>query len=100
MHTVKPIDTQSIHEFMNHILIVTVEELNVIKCLGSAVSEYLSPKFKCAPSYTYRNKGFFLRASDYQYFLEQCGLTTRQIANGILKAFRLIAYLCGNLEYI
>jgi len=85
MHTIKPLDTQIIDEIMNHKLIVTVEEHSVIGGLGSAVSEYLSQKLKHPPHLIIGIEDFFPKAGDYQYLLEQCGLTPRQITDKILS---------------
>jgi transketolase len=85
MHTIKPIDTSVIDEACNKKLIVTVEEHNVIGGLGGAVSEYKS-SINNAPRQLFIGiPDTFPKVGDYQYLLEQNGLTASQIAERILS---------------
>lgn len=83
MHTIKPLDEDSIDGLLEHKLIVTIEEHNIIGGLGSAVAEYLAPKEKKPPQIIIGIDDFFPRAGDYHYLLNECGLTTEQIVEKI-----------------
>ncbi|MHB8062983.1 MAG: transketolase family protein [Ruminiclostridium sp.] len=83
MHTIKPLDNEAIDRLLKHRLIVTVEEHNVIGGLGSAVAECLAPKANKPPHIILGIGDFFPHAGDYQYLLEQCGLTVPQIVNRV-----------------
>ena len=64
----------------------TVEEHNVIGGLGSAVSEYLSRYRKSPLQLSIGINDFFPKPGEYQYMLQQCGLTPEQIAQNILSS--------------
>jgi len=83
MHTIKPIDEESIDAQMHKKLLVTVEEASVVGGLGSAVSEYLAPKRNKPAQLMIGINDFFPHAGSYQYLLEQCGLTDNKIADRI-----------------
>lgn len=85
MHTIKPLDTEAVDSVLNHKLIVTVEEHNIIGGLGSAVAEYLSPKRCRPPQLLIGINDFFPHAGDYEYLLGQCGLTVPQISEKVLN---------------
>jgi transketolase len=87
VHTIKPIDINSIKEACKSKLIVTVEEHNIIGGLGSAVSENLSsikgsPKLLSLGINDYYSKG-----GEYKYLLNKYGLTSEKIVESILKNF-------------
>lgn len=89
MHTIKPIDVRAIDDANeNHKLIVTVEEHSVIGGLGGAVAEHLAKKGKHIPQLFIGVKDFFPHAGNYQYQLEQCGLTANHIKSRILEKVR------------
>lgn len=83
MHTVRPLDRLTIDRTLSHKLIVTVEEHSIHGGFGSAVAEYLAPISHKPPQLMLGVNGFFPHAGDYQYLLEQCGLTAEQIAQEI-----------------
>ena len=89
MHTIKPLDTDTIQAAcMNSKLIVTVEEHSIIGGLGGAVAEYL-----CGLPFASRQliigiPDAFQNAGDYQYLLERNGLTGSQIAEKIAGSFQ------------
>ena len=89
MHTIKPIDKAAIENAVHkNKLIVTVEEHSVIGGLSSAVAECVS-SYKNKPSQLAIGiNDFFPKPGDYQFMLNQCGLTSEQIAekiSGVLK---------------
>ncbi len=87
IHTIKPIDEVAITKAIKkNKPIVTVEEHNVIGGLGSAVSEYLSRYRKSPLQLSIGINDFFPKPGEYQYMLQQCGLTPEQIAQNILSS--------------
>lgn len=87
MHTIKPLDTETIDEILDRKMIVTVEEATIVGGLGSAVAEYIAPKKNTPAQLMLGIKDFFPHAGCYQYLLQQCGLTADQIADDIERAF-------------
>lgn len=65
-------------------LIVTVEEASIVGGLGSAVAETLAPITQKPPQLLLGIRDFFPHAGSYGYLLEQCRLTTGQIAEDII----------------
>ncbi len=88
MHTVKPLDTESVDRALDKKMIVTVEEASVIGGLGSAVSEYLAPRTEKPLQIMIGIPDSFPHAGSYNYLLEQCRLTGKQIAESILSALQ------------
>lgn len=85
IHTIKPIDTETILKSKNKKLIVSVEEHNIIGGLGSAISEVVAKE-------TIFPKQIFIGVNDeygscgsYQFMLEKHGLTPLKIVDTILK---------------
>jgi transketolase len=88
MHTIKPLDTSIIQDICTHSkLIVTVEEHSVIGGLGGAVAEYLSGIPNTPRQIKIGISDTFQKVGDYQYLLEQNGLTGSQIAEKIANSF-------------
>jgi len=87
VHTIKPIDINSIKEACNSKLIVTVEEHNIIGGLGSAVSENLS-SIKGSPKLLSLGiNDSYSKGGEYKYLLNKYGLTSEKIVDNILKNF-------------
>lgn len=81
MHTIKPLDEEAvINASNNHKLLVSVEEHSIYGGLGSAVSEVLSNKANHAPLSIMGIEDLFVKPGDYQYQIEQSGLSADQIA--------------------
>lgn len=87
MHTIKPLDFQSIENVKNHKLIVTVEEHSIIGGLGGAVAEYLSG-VDSAPLLRIGIEDSFAHAADYSKLIEQYELTPESIASKIVLRLR------------
>ncbi len=91
MHTIKPLDTEIINAACRDVkLIVTVEEHTVIGGLGGAVAEYLSGKPPGPRQLTIGVPDAFQKAGNYQYLLEQNGLTGPQIAERMSSTFNIL----------
>ena len=88
MHTIKPLDKEAIRTACaTSKMIVTVEEHSVIGGLGGAVAEYLCGLPSAPRQLIIGIPDAFQKAGDYQYLLEQCGLTGSQIAEKIDGTF-------------
>lgn len=85
MHTIKPLDEDAINAASKtHKLIVTAEEHSVYGGLGSAVSEVVARNKEHAPLDIIGINDLFVKPGDYQYQIEQSGLTAEQIADRII----------------
>ncbi len=86
MHTIKPLDSSVIERARKeYSMIVVVEEHSVNGGLGSAVARYLAKENRHPPLLNIGIPDFFPHAGDYNYQLEQCGLTAVQIKNKIFQ---------------
>ena len=83
MHTVKPLDRDSID--LNKKLIVTVEEHSIIGGLGSAVADVLSQYVSHPKLLKLGINDRFVPVGSYKYLLQQCGLDIESIKNEIIK---------------
>ncbi|WP_321504125.1 transketolase C-terminal domain-containing protein [uncultured Methanoregula sp.] len=93
MHTIKPLDTEAIDTACTGPnLIVTVEEHSVIGGLGGAVAEYLCARPSAPRQLIIGMPDAFQVAGDYQYLLDQNGLTGPHIAERIASAFNTRAH--------
>jgi transketolase len=92
VHTIKPLDVQTIKDSLNSKLFVSVEEHNIIGGLGSAISEYLAEQVKKAPLLRLGVKDTFSVVGDYEYLLEQHRLLPEQIAEDILAKYNSITH--------
>jgi transketolase len=84
MHTIKPLDTESIDLASDKKLIVSVEEHSIIGGLGSAISEYTSRKSSSPRQVFIGVPDTFPQPGDYKYLLEKNNLTGPQIAARII----------------
>ena len=87
MHTIKPIDKVAIEKAASSTsLIVGVEEHNILGGLSSAIAEYLYSRGNSPPLLSLGIQDIFLKPGNYQYMLEQSGLTPEGISTNILNA--------------
>jgi len=88
MHTIKPIDVDTIEQISkSHNLIVTVEEHSIIGGLGSAVSEYLSTMNQKPPLLLIGIPDRYGKAGSYGSLLQKRLLNPDQIANTIANRY-------------
>jgi transketolase len=85
INTIKPIDKEAIVKEKFCKLIVSVEEHTIIGGLGSALSEILSEEGNMPKLLRIGIDDRFSSVGDYQYLLEQNGLTPSKIAELIEK---------------
>jgi transketolase len=91
MHTIKPLDKETIKKCSSSVLFVSVEEHNIIGGLGTAISEYLSCEHNFPPLLRLGVMDKFSHPGDYLYLLEQNRLMPPEIAEDILKMYNSIA---------
>lgn len=86
MHTVKPLDTELLERAVaSKKLVVTIEEGFVHGGLGSIVGEWMMEQGQMPKLVRMGVEDKFPHAGGYEYLLEQCGLTTEQIVEKIIK---------------
>lgn len=83
MHTIKPLDGNVIDRTAK--LIVTIEEHNIVNGLGSAISDYLTENCLSIPLLKLGVKDCFSQVGDYNYLLDQHGLTPEKITESIIN---------------
>lgn len=83
VHTIKPIDKDTILKNCGKKLLVSVEEHNVVGGLGTAIADVLSEQRNSAPLLKLGVQDHFMPVGDYGYLVEQAGLTPEQIAASI-----------------
>ena len=87
MHTIKPIDKDAIKNAASKTsLIVSVEEHNMLGGLGSAIAECLSSYENSPRLLTLGIQDCFLKPGNYEFMLQQSGLTPDSIKTQILSA--------------
>ena len=86
MHTIKPVDKDSLDSILNHRLVVCVEEANVIGGLGSAVAEYMASKRNSPVVQIFGINDCFPHAGSYKFMLDKLELDAPHIAERIKKA--------------
>ncbi|MFZ4522710.1 MAG: transketolase family protein [Bacteroidales bacterium] len=91
MHTIKPLDTETINREINSArLVVTVEEHSIKGGLGGAIAEHLSSYPDHPGLLILGMEDEFQPAGDYHYMLEQNGLLPEQIAFSISQQYLLL----------
>ena len=83
IHTIKPIDRECILANSDKKLMVSVEEHNVIGGLGTAIADVISETRNTPPLLKIGVQDHFMPVGDYNYLVEQAGLTPAQIAENI-----------------
>ena len=90
VHTIMPIDKESLFKALSAKIIVTVEEHSIVGGLGSTVAEVLSEIKEKPPQLIIGVSSEYKPAGSYEYMLEQYGLTDNFISKKILKKYREI----------
>lgn len=83
VHTIKPIDKEAIQNNCGKKLMVSVEEHNVVGGLGTAIADVLSEQSHTPVLMKIGVQDHFMPVGDYNYLVEQAGLTPEQIALSI-----------------
>lgn len=87
IHTISPIDKETIIDSKNAKLVVTLEEHSINGGIGSLVAEIFSECKDMPILLRLGVKDFFEKIGDYQYLLQQSRLTPELIAEDILTKF-------------
>lgn len=91
IHTIKPLDTELLTQIINnHKLIVTVEEHFKTGGLGEAVATFKADMAKAPPQMLLGIPDMFPKAGEYNWMLQQCGLSAPQIVEAISKKYKEI----------
>ena len=90
MHTIKPIDTEILEQIADHKLVVTIEEHMKAGGLGSAVAEYYAEQRTKPYMKMFAIEDFYPKATEYEYLLEDCGLTASIIFEKISNIYKEI----------
>ena len=85
MHTLKPLDKETVIECCNSKLIVTIEEHSIFGGLGSAVAEILTSLKNKPRQLIIGIQDKYEHDGEYKYLIEKYGLSSEQIANRILE---------------
>jgi transketolase len=86
MHTIKPIDEQTIIRAAKTCgAIVTVEEHQIAGGMGSAVAEVLARNFPVPLEFIGVNDSFGESAKDYKELWQKFGLTKERIVEAVKK---------------
>lgn len=88
VHTIKPLDKESITKKLDSKLLVSVEEHSIIGGLGGAMAEFLAEEASAPPLLRLGVKDTFSKPGDYPYLLEQNRLTPELIAEDILWKYK------------
>jgi transketolase len=91
MHTIKPLDTETLESVLGSRLVVTVEEHNVYGGLGSAVAEYLVDKSNAPKLCRIGVNDRYPHAGSYQTLLRECGLDAENIEKTIVEQYKEVA---------
>ena len=90
LHTVKPLDEETLREIAGYRLVVTAEEHLLYGGLGSALAEFYAQE-KNRPLMLMLSVGTsYPDAAEYDDLLKTCGLTAETMANRILEKYRSI----------
>lgn len=88
MHTVKPLDVETIKSCFDTRLIVTVEEHSIFGGLGSAIAEVLAQENNAPRQVIIGADDVYKKAGEYDYLLEQYKLSSQQIIDRILAEYQ------------
>lgn len=83
MHTIKPLDKDTIKNACSNKLIVTIEEHSKIGGLGAAVAEVLSPMKSKPPHLIIGADDLYLHAASYNKLIERSELSKEKVYNKI-----------------
>ena len=86
VHTIKPLDLESIDRYKGCKLLVSVEEHNIIGGLGGVISEHLAGLVAHPRLLRLGIKDRFFTPGDYHYLIRQSRLDAGSIAEDILSA--------------
>jgi transketolase len=90
VHTIKPLDCNSIKECFSSKLFVTIEEHSIIGGLGSAISDFLSESANHPPLLKLGVSDCFSHPGEYEYLIRQNRLDFESIAEDIFLKYKTV----------
>ncbi len=91
MHTIKPLDTDILNSYAGSVkLWVSLEEHNIVGGLGSAIAEYKATMKQSPPQIFLGLPDAYGKAGEYEWMLEQYGLTAEKICERIKEKMKRI----------
>ena len=90
VHTIKPLDMETIEKYSHSKLIVTVEEHSVIGGLGSAIAEALCNQNARPPQMMIGIDDCYPHAGTYEQLIQSSGLTAQQIKDRIVERWHAL----------
>ena len=90
IHTIKPIDKECIFSNCNKKLMVSIEEHNVVGGLGTSIADVLSEVHNTPTLLKLGIQDHFMPVGNYNYLIEQTGLTHNQIAESIIHKLSIL----------
>lgn len=88
MHTIKPLDIDTLNHFKERKLFVSMEEHSIVGGLGSAVAEYLATGKKTPKLLRLGVLQGYTKAGDYTYMLKQSGLMPEDMFQNIMEEWK------------
>ena len=85
MHTIKPLDTDTLKQFLSVRLLVGVQEHMAGSGLSALLSGYLAAQKKAPQYLDVAVEDFYPRAGEYEDLLKECGLTAEGIYERIKR---------------
>jgi len=90
VHTIKPIDRQSILSSLGKKLLISVEEHNIIGGLGTTIADVLSEQTNTPVLLKLGVNDSFMKVGNYNYLMEQSGLKPEQISSSIENRLKFL----------
>ncbi len=91
MHTIKPLDTDILDFYAGSVkLWVSLEEHNIVGGLGSAIAEYKATMKQSPPQMFLGLPDAYGKAGEYEWMLEQYGVTAEKICERIKEKMELL----------
>lgn len=88
MHTIKPLDFDTLDSLLNHQLIVTVEEHVLAGGLGSIIASYYASRNRQVSMKILCAKDEYIPAGSYMFALKYNGLDADSIVESVISALR------------
>lgn len=88
MHTIKPLDEDSLQGLLNHRMIVTIEEHNVVGGMGSIIASYFATFERKPPQLILGINDYYPTSNSYENLLKECGLFADEIVGKIIRGLQ------------
>ena len=88
MHTIKPLDIDTLESVLDSELVVTVEEHSINGGLGGAVAEFLSEHKNSPKLCRIGVNDVYPHAGSYKFLMKENGLDSEGIFSTVMKNYR------------